>query len=91
MFKEGALNIYATSWCPHCRKTIEFLDERKVEYNYIDIEKAPEAEVKKVVEVNGGHDWVVPTIEFGGEWREGQFFNGDKLLSDLKTMGVVIE
>lgn len=84
------LNVYATGWCPHCQKTISFLNEQNIEYFYIDMEKdvSPE-QLKKVIEVNGGDDWVVPTLEYKGKWREGKFFNPEQLLQELKQMGVI--
>ena len=45
--------------------------------------------VKKVVEVNGGDDWVVPTMEYNGKWRPGQVFDAGKLEADLKAWGVI--
>ena len=83
------INIYATTWCPHCTKTVDFLNEKNIKFQWHDMEKQPEDVVKKVVEVNGGDDWVVPTIEYNGQWRKGQFFNPEKLMTDLKNMGAI--
>ena len=44
---------------------------------------------EKVIEVNGGIDWVVPTLEYNGRWREGKIFNPCELLKDLKQMKVI--
>jgi len=46
-------------------------------------------QLRKVIEVNGGDDWVVPTLEFNGKWREGKFFNAEQLMKELTQMGVV--
>jgi len=84
------LNVYATNWCPHCKKTVDFLNEKKIKYNYIDMDGTIDQEIlKKVIDVNGGDDWVVPTLEFRGKWRKGQFFNAAHLFNDLKEMGVI--
>jgi len=83
------LNVYAAIWCPHCRKTVDFLKENKIEFNYINIEKSPDDVVKKVIEVNGGDDWVVPTLEYNGKWRKGKVFNASELKKDLLKMGVI--
>lgn len=83
------LNIYAASWCPHCRKAVKFLKENNIPYNYIEIETQPDEVVRKVVEVNGGDDWVVPTLEFSGKWREGKVFDAEGLRADLKRLGVL--
>jgi len=83
------LNIYAATWCPHCKKTADFLKENKIEFNYINIEKSPDDVVKKVIEVNGGDDWVVPTLEYNGIWRAGKVFNASELKEDLQKIGVI--
>jgi len=84
------LRVYATDWCPHCIKTIAFLKNNNIPFETINMEKKMPIEMlKKVIDVNGGHDWVVPTLEFNGQWRKGQFFNEEKLKQDLITMGVI--
>ena len=82
------LKVYAASWCPHCVKTVDYLKRNRIDFEYIDIEKQPKQVVDKIVEVNGGVDWVVPTLEFNGKWREGKVFNEHRLAADLKEMGV---
>ena len=83
------LKVYAAPWCPHCVKTVDYLKRNRIEFDYIDIEKQPSHIVKKVIDVNGGEDWVVPTLEFNGRWREGKVFDEKKLAADLKEMGVL--
>jgi mycoredoxin len=83
------LNVYTATWCPHCKKTIEYLKAHDIEMNLINIEKEAEDVVKKVIDVNGGFDWVVPTLEFNGKWRPGKVFNANELEKDLKEMGVM--
>ncbi len=82
------LKVYAAIWCPHCTKTIEYLKNNNIEFEYIEIEKQPENIIKKIIEVNGGDDWVVPTLEFNGKWREGKVFNELELSSDLNKLGL---
>jgi mycoredoxin len=82
------LKVYSAKWCPHCTRTVDYLKKQNIEFEYIDIEKQPEAVVQKVIDANGGDDWVVPTLEFNGKWREGKVFNEMELNSDLKQMGV---
>ena len=84
------LNVYAATWCPHCRRTLEFLKERGIEFNYIDIEQASKEVEAKIVEVNGGIDWVVPTLEFNGKWRPGKVFDASTLPDDLRKLGMNI-
>ena len=83
------LNVYTASWCFHCHKTIEFLKTHHIEMTIIEIEEQPEDVVRKVIDANGGFDWVVPTLEYNGQWRPGKVFNADELEKDLKKMGVL--
>ncbi|MEH0022228.1 MAG: glutaredoxin family protein [Desulfobacter sp.] len=82
------LNVYAAAWCPHCTDTVDYLKKNNIEFQYIDIEKQPDHIVRKVIEVNGGDDWVIPTLEFNGKWREGKIYNEIELRADLAAMGV---
>jgi mycoredoxin len=82
------LKVYAATWCPHCARTVEYLNQNQIEFEYIDIEKQPKQVVDKIVDVNGGEDWVVPTLEFNGQWREGKVFDETELAADLKKMAV---
>jgi mycoredoxin len=83
------LRVYAAKWCPHCTKTVGYLKKHNIDFEYVDIEAQPEPVVRKVVEVNGGDDWVVPTLEFDGRWREGKVFDEKGLASDLRALGVI--
>lgn len=82
------LNVYAAKWCPHCTQTIEYLKKNNIEFEYFEIEEQPEATIQKIIEVNGGDDWVVPTLEFNGKWREGKIFNAMELTADLRKLGL---
>jgi len=83
------LNLYAARWCIHCKKTEDYFKKNKIEYNYIDIEAQPDDIVKKVIDANGGFDWVVPTLEYKDIWRKGKVFNESELTVDLKKMGIL--
>ena len=83
------LKVYAAHWCPHCTKTIAYLEEKNIEFEYLDIDKQPDDIVKQVIDANGGDDWVIPTLEFNGKWREGKVFNAAELDKDLKAMGIL--
>ncbi|MBC8439744.1 MAG: glutaredoxin family protein [Deltaproteobacteria bacterium] len=82
------LKVYAAKWCPHCTKTIEYLKKNKIEFQYFEIEKQSENTIQKIIKVNGGDDWVVPTLEFNGIWRAGKIYNEKELASDLKKLGL---
>ncbi len=83
------LKVYYWDICPHCHKAMDFLRLHKIPFEALDIEKQPGDVVKKVVDVNGGEDWVVPTMEYRGKWRPGQVFNADKLERDLRSWGLM--
>lgn len=82
------LKVYAAKWCPHCTQTVRYLKDRKIEFEYIEIEEQTDDIIQKIVDVNGGDDWVVPTLEFNGKWREGKVFNEFGLHADLKKLGL---
>ncbi|MCA1795769.1 MAG: glutaredoxin family protein [Desulfobacteraceae bacterium] len=84
------LHVYAASWCPHCTRTIALLQKHGIAYTWIEIEEQPEAVIEKIIQVNGGDDWVVPTLEYNGKWREGRLYDEMTLLSDLQALGVPV-
>jgi len=84
------LKVYAAKWCPHCTKAVTYFKKNNIEFEYIDIEKQPENIVRKIINVNGGDDWVVPTLEFNGKWREGKIYNEIELKADLAEMGIAV-
>jgi mycoredoxin len=84
------LHVYAASWCPHCTKTIEFLQKNHIAFVYFEIEKQSEEVINKIIQVNGGDDWVVPTLEYNGKWREGRLYDEMTLKSDLQALGVPV-
>lgn len=83
------LKVYYWSLCPHCRRTIEFLKKHNVPFVTLDIEKQSPDVIQKIVDVNGGDDWVVPTLEYNGKWRPGEVFNPEKLTSQLKNWSLL--
>jgi len=82
------LKVYAAKWCSHCSKTIEYLKTNNIEFEYCEIEKQSKEIIQTIIEANGGHDWVVPTLEFNGKWREGKIFDEKELRSDLQKLGL---
>lgn len=83
------LKVYAWKICPHCRRAVEWLEAHHIPFEYLEIEEQPPEVVRKVVEVNGGDDWVVPTLEYNGRWRPGKVFNAAGFEADLKAWGIV--
>ncbi len=74
------LTIYTASWCPDCWAAKRVLDERGLEYDLVDIEETPEA-VDIIVKAMGKR--VLPTLEYNGEYIDGNHFDQDKFESDL--------
>jgi len=56
------IKVYGNSWCGDTRRARQFFDSNQIEYEWIDIEKDPEA-AKIVEEINHGYR-SVPTIVF---------------------------
>jgi len=83
------LTVYAVSWCPHCVAMVEFLKEINIEYRYVDMDSADPETEKAVIKVNGGTDWVVPTLECGGKWIKGKSFSRKQAEKDLKELGLL--
>jgi mycoredoxin len=56
------IKIYGNSWCGDTRRARSFFESNNIEYEWVDIEKDPEA-AKLVEEINHGFR-SVPTIVF---------------------------
>lgn len=54
--------FYATKWCPDCLRARRILDQRSVQYAWVDIDKDQQAR-EYVIKVNNGNR-SVPTIVF---------------------------
>ena len=62
MTNTDTIRIYSTTWCPDCKRSKKFLNEQRIPYTNIDIEKDP-AGMDLVIQVNNGSR-SVPTIIF---------------------------
>ena len=56
------IKIYGTKWCGDCFLALKTIQARKIKYEWIDIDKDPQAE-KFVIQTNHGFR-SVPTIVF---------------------------
>jgi len=56
------IKFYGATWCPDCRRAKQFLDEKSITYEYINIEEVPGA-VEEVEKINNGLQ-SIPTIVF---------------------------
>lgn len=80
--KMPAIIIYGTSWCGDCRRTMQFLRERGIAFQEINIDHTPSAEAL-VLRVNNGRR-KVPTIEIEGRFFACSPFDPYQLASELK-------
>jgi mycoredoxin len=83
------LTVYSVSWCPHCKKMVRFLTDNHIDFIYRDIEHQPADIVQKVIEANGGRDWVVPTLEYNGKWIPGRQFDESSIYKGLSKWGLI--
>src|SRR5580692_8366203 len=56
------ITVIGASWCPDCRRAKSFLADQRVAYDWVDLEKNPEA-TEIVERVNDGAR-AIPTILF---------------------------
>ena len=66
---EEKVILYATSWCPWCRKTQDLLTELDVEFALKDIEES--AEAAREFQEKGGPGTGVPLIDIDGTLVKG--------------------
>ncbi len=60
--KDHAIMLYGAMWCPDTVRSRRFLDENQVAYQWLDIDKDPEA--REFVRRTNSGKIVVPTIVF---------------------------
>ena len=63
------LKIYGSKWCPHCTKTVEYLQKNNIEFEYFEIEKQAEKIVRKEMVVMTGLYQRLNSMENGGKVR----------------------
>ena len=57
--------VYGADWCGDTRRTLRHLDQKKIQYDYIDIDQDTDAEAK-VIEFNKGKRRI-PLVEIASE------------------------
>lgn len=62
MEEEKVIQFYGASWCGDCFRSKAFLDSKDIQYEYIDIDRNPEA-AEYVEKINNGQR-SIPTIIF---------------------------
>jgi mycoredoxin len=69
----STIKMYTTEWCSDCRRAKQFLRERGVMVEEINVDESPDAE-DLVMRVNDGRR-KVPTFEVNGEYFACSPFN----------------
>ena len=69
----GDIVLYGASWCSACRAMSQLLDEKKIVYKKLDIEKDPGADqaMAKLLEANARSKGGIPVLQFGGRIMVG--------------------
>ncbi|MBF0527922.1 MAG: glutaredoxin family protein [Deltaproteobacteria bacterium] len=75
--------LYALSTCGHCRRTKQFLNEKNVEYDYIDVDSCAAENRSKVLDEVKKYNprCTFPTILIGDQVIVG--FKEDEILQAL--------
>lgn len=77
------IKLYTSPWCPDCYAVKRVLDEKELEYEEINIDKNPEA---KEIVIKAIGKRVVPTLEYKGNFIDGNHFEHEKFLQDLSQL-----
>jgi mycoredoxin len=76
------IRVYSTTWCPDCHRAKQFLRERGIPYDEINVDEEPEAE-ELILRVNGGLR-KVPTIEVEERYFACSPFDPEQLAAELR-------
>ncbi|MEM0022600.1 MAG: glutaredoxin family protein [Archaeoglobaceae archaeon] len=77
--------MYGLTTCPHCKRTLEFLQSAKADFEVVWVDKLEGEERKKVIEKihSISRSYSVPLVVKGDKWVLG--FNREKLEELLKS------
>ena len=75
------IRVYSTRWCPDCRWTKQFLRERGIPFEEINVDEDPDAE-DLVLRVNAGRR-KVPTLEIAGRYFACSPYDPEQLAAEL--------
>ena len=79
----ASVTMYGTPWCGDCRRAKQFLRERGVTVQEVNIDETPDAE-ELVLRVNNGRR-KVPKIEKEGRYFSCSPFDPYKLAEELNV------
>ncbi len=78
------ITMYSTAWCPDCRRARNFLKERGIAFEEVNIEEDPEGEE---IVIRANHDKRrVPTLKVGERYFACSPFNAQLLADELKIL-----
>ncbi len=77
----SAIRLYTTAWCPDCRYAKQFLRERGVAFEEVNVDEDPDAE-DLILRVNDGRR-KVPTIQVGDRYFACSPFDPEQLVAEL--------
>jgi mycoredoxin len=77
------IKIYCTGWCVDCRRAKQFMRERGVSFQEINVDEDPDAE-ELILRVNRGRR-KVPTFEVGGRYFACSPFDAELLAAELNV------
>jgi mycoredoxin len=75
------IRVYTTTWCSDCRYVKQFLRERGIPFEEVNVDEDPDAE-ELVLRVNDGLR-KVPTIEIDGRYFACSPFDPEQLASEF--------
>ena len=73
--------LYTTTWCSDCRYAKQFLRERGIAFDEVNVDEDPDAE-ELVLRVNDGLR-KVPTIEIDGRYFACSPFDPERLAAEF--------
>lgn len=74
-----SVTIYTTTRCPYCVMLKNFLSEKGITFNEVNVEKDP-AQMQKLINTTG--QMGVPQTEINGEWIIG--FDPNSIMATLR-------
>lgn len=58
------ITVYGAEWCGFCHMVRRYLDDKKIEFNYVDVDKDP-ARAMEAIEKSGQRG--IPVVDIDGE------------------------
>ena len=81
---DTSIIIYGAEWCAVCHTAMRYLDDKKVAYTYVDVDKDPAAGLEAV---NKSGQRGIPVIDLAGDIIVG--FDRPKIDAGLKAHSLV--